>query len=179
MNKDRNYSPEINNFECKINELDNVEVFISKIVSNENFLKLNNSSLEENKNELYGSNKISGNFIAVNINSLKPFQSIMSQEEFFEITNANKKGISKKAGKYQEKLYGNFINAVNECDEGYISDVLNKAKIFKQNKLEIEALITNKKFIKEWRHNFGNLSPLTVINNTGNMHKINYIRNII
>ncbi|MCD7780570.1 MAG: hypothetical protein LUH05_07865, partial [Candidatus Gastranaerophilales bacterium] len=116
------------------NEVNAVENIISKILDEDNFNKLNN--LQNNQNSSYfninsGLKIVENNenieFIAVDKDNIAPYSQIISEKEFFKIVGRTKKGLSKRSGKYQESLYEFYIKAVQEADNGFISDVLNKA----------------------------------------------------
>ena len=93
--------------------------------------------------------------------------------------NATEKGINKNTGRYQGSLYWHFISAKKEKDEGYFHDVLEKIIILQNEIEEIKVLMKNKKFMKEWRRNMGQISPLQLIKHTGNMRQVNYIKSLI
>ena len=114
-------------------------------------------------------------FISINKKVLAPYVNTISEEKFFNIIGLKKKGLSKKSGKYQESLYSHYIRAIAEEDNGYIEDVLNKAIVFENNLNYIKKLTKNKKFMKEWRKNFRDESPLEIFKNSGNLKLINVI----
>ena len=72
-------------------------------------------SLANNKGQL--------EFISLDRNSFMPSSMQLTEEEFFNIVGATKKGISKKSGRYQESLYGHYLEAKQNNDSGYISDI--------------------------------------------------------
>ncbi len=164
------------------NEVNAVENIISKILDEDNFNKLNN--LQNNQNSSYfninsGLKIVENNenieFIAVDKDNIAPYSQIISEKEFFKIVGRTKKGLSKRSGKYQESLYEFYIKAVQEADNGFISDVLNKAVIFNNNLNYVKSLTKNKKFMSEWRKNFGKETPVNIFKNSGNLRKINII----
>ncbi len=169
------------NIEASLNEFNNIETLLPNIFMEENFNRLN--YLQQKNTEFTFKTKISIidneeqiEFVSVNSNSLTPFTKIISKEKFLKIVGATKKGISKRSGKYQESLYGYYLCALKENDEGYLSDILNKAVIYENNSKFIKALMRNKGFMKEWRRNFGKETPLNTFKNCGNLRKINMIR---
>lgn len=123
--------------------------------------------------QIYNNIKLSNlEFISLNSN-------VLSENEFFKIINAGKKGVHKNAGKYQESLYWHYISAKKEKDSGYLNDVLKKGITLQKNIEEVEGLIRNKNFMKEWRKNMGNISPLKVLKESGKMKKIYIIKSLI
>ncbi len=175
---------EIQNLGINSTEISTVENYISQILFEDNFNKLNNL---QNRKSLNSNDKIfeskfriasdNGNieFISVDINSLAPYSTIISEEKFYEIIGKTKKGLSKRSGKYQESLYSYYLKAINEKDDGFISDVLSKAVVFENNLNYVKMLMKNKKFMKEWRKNFGKESPIKIFKESGNLRKINII----
>ena len=177
---------DISDVELELNNTNNVENIISRILAEDNFNRLNYLQNKKGANEsksLFKTDiKIFNNeenleFVTVNNNSLAPYAQIMNEKEFFKIMGCTKKGLSKRSGKYQESLYGYYNEAVAAKDEGYISDILTKAVVFENNLNYVKSLMKNKRFMKEWRKNFGKESPVTIFKNSGNLRKINIVKN--
>lgn len=169
------------NIEANLNEFNNIEKLLPNIFMEENFNRLN--YLQSTKTDFTFKTNISIidneekiDFVSVNSSSLAPFARILEKERFLKIVGATKKGISKRSGKYQESLYGYYLCALKENDEGFLSDILNKAVIFENNLNFVKALMRSKSFMKVWRKNFGKESPLHIFKNTGNLRKINMVR---
>ncbi len=164
-----------NNIEISFDEINTVENFISEILVEDNFYKLN-SILQNEETEKYG--YFNAEFITVNKDSLAPYSNTISEKKFFKIIGVNKLGFSKRSGKYQESLYSHYIRAVAENDTGYISDILNKAMVFENNLNYVKVLMNDKSFMKEWRKNFGKENPVNVFKESGNLRKINIINEL-
>lgn len=172
----------VNNVQTDFNEISNIENFISKILGEENFDKLNHLKNDKNitnRNKFNNEVNSSLEFISIDSNSIKPYLNLISEKEFFKIVGASKKGLKKTSGKYQESLYSHYIQALAENDEGYISDVLKKAMILRENINETEELMKNEVFRKKWKENFETMDPVYVLKNTGSMKRINVIRRSI
>ncbi len=172
------------NTDINLAEINTVEGYISQILFEENFNKLNNiqnrKSLQIKENSFLSKFKInseSGNieFISLDMNSIAPYSTIMNEEKFYKIIGKTKRGLSLRSGKYQESLYGFYLKAKEEKDEGFISDVLSKAVVFENNLNYVKSLMKNRLFMKEWRKNFGKESPLKIFKESGNLRKINII----
>ena len=161
-----------NNIEINFEEINTVENFISEIMMEDNFYKLN-SIIQNEGTEKYG--YFNAEFITVNRDALAPYSNTISEKEFFRIVGVNKTGFSKRSGKYQESLYSHYIRAIAENDNGYILDILNKAIVFENNLNYVKVLMNDKAFMKEWRRNFGKESPLKIFKESGNLKKINII----
>ena len=174
----------IKNLDINSSEISNVENYISKILFEDNFNKLNNLQNQKNLNindshiepEIKIESK-DGNieFISIDINSLSPYSNIISEEKFYKIIGKTKKGLSKRSGKYQESLYSYYLKAISEKDDGFISDVLSKAVVFENNLNYVKMLMKKRSFMKEWRKNFGKESPIKMFKNSGSLRKINII----
>lgn len=169
------------NIEANLNEFNNIEKLLPNIFAEENFNRLN--YLQPAKTDFTFKTKISIvdneeqiDFISINSSSLAPFAKILEKEKFLKIVGATKKGISKRSGRYQESLYGYYLCALKENDDGFLSDILNKAVIFENNANFVKTLMRNKSFMKEWHRNFGKETPLNVFKNSGNLRKINMVR---
>ena len=170
---------------CKLDSsLDNVERFIGNILENDNFNELNYLQVQKNPNIGFNiinretNDLMEAEFITFDMDSLAPYSNLITEKEFFRIVGANEKGIYKKSGLYQESLYNHYLEAKLECDKGYIEDVLKKAIVFEHNKRFIKYLMKDPIFMREWRRNFGSISPLTEFKNTGSLKKINTIKNL-
>lgn len=167
---------------CSIDEISGVENYIEEILNNTNFDNLNFLTAQKSKNQNIkiksGINENS-EFISINSNSMFPYARLISEKEFLKIVGAGKKGIHKKSGYYQESLYSNYMEAKKECDEGYISDVLSKAILLRNNINYAKLLMKNRKFMKEWRNNFGNETPLSDVKNSGSIRRITIIKSRI
>lgn len=169
-----------NNIETSLNEITNVEKLITKIIGDENFDKLNNLTNRQSKNK--NALNLEDNcyeFISVDIDTIEPYSNLITEKEFFNIVEANKKRSYKRAGIYQQSLYSRYIEAKREQDSGYIKDILNKAIILRKNINETETLMRNKPFMREWRRNFGKVSPIYILKKTGKMKQINIIRRMV
>lgn len=168
-----------NNEEIGLNEVNTVENFISEMLLDDNFYRLN-SMIKTEETETYSYFKPVENmdFISINQDALAPYSNTISEQEFFRIVGVKKTGFSKRSGKYQESLYSHYIQAVAENDTGYISDILNKAMIFENNLNYVKTLMKNRNFMKEWRRNFGKESPLNVFKHSGELRKINIINEL-
>ncbi len=170
------------NIDVNMNEINAVEKIISDILVEKDFNQMNHI-VNQKKNSvnsqfLFPNINVGDNtgFIAVKKNSIKPYIKVMTEEEFFEIMEASEKGISSKSGRYQEHLYGCYMQALKNNDEGYISDVLNMALEFKTNMENLKSLIEDKTFAKEWRKDFGSESAIEVLKRKGNMRIVNIIK---
>lgn len=165
-----------NNTEITLDEVGTVENFISEMLLDDNFYRLN-STLKSDETEKYSYFKPSENmdFISVNRDALAPYSNTISEREFFRIVGVNKSGFSKRSGKYQESLYSHYIQAIAENDMGYVSDILNKAMVFENNLNYVKMLMKNKTFMKKWRRNFGKETPISVFKHNGDLRKINIV----
>ncbi len=164
--------------EGEVNKIENyVEEYVCQILENENFDSLNHlqANKRENKNLKNSNNVDDFTFISKDKDSLSPYSSLITEKEFYNIVEANEKDCYKNSGIYQQCLYSNYKYAVEINDKGYIKDVLEKAIIFNHNKGFVKALMSDKKFMKEWRRNFANYTPLAELKNTGTLKRINII----
>lgn len=167
---------EFNNLiEAELSEITAVDSFINSILKEDNFEALNTLTLNrrENVNNLFQSQF---NFISTDIDSLN--NDLITEREFFEIVECSENRVYKRAGRYQEMLYGHYMQAKREEDQGYIRDVLNKAIALKNNIIEVKMLMKNKRYMKEWRKNIGDISPLEELKNSGDMRKLNLIKDL-
>ncbi len=170
--------------EFDLSEVETVENAIQKVLKDDGFNSINNllsSNYTKCDNDLLKISGVNGNleFISVDINALAPYSNLLSEKEFFKIVGLTKAGLSKRSGNYQQKLYLNYLEAKENKDEGYISDILNKAIVFRNNLNYIKSLCKKPAFMKEWRKNFGNESPVKLFKNTGCLRQINIITNTI
>ena len=62
-----------------------------------------------------------------------------------------------------------------EQDLGYLQDVFEKAVKLRDNIITAKSLMLNSRFRKEWRRNFGNVTPVSILRETGSMRQINII----
>ncbi len=175
---------EKSNIDINSTEINLVENYISQILAENNFNKLNDIQNQKNNNiegkdfeSIFKIESKNGEieFITINKNSLAPYSTIMSEEKFFKIIGKTKKGLSKKSGKYQASLYSFYMKAVSEKDEGFISDVLNKAIVFENNLNYVKMLMKKRTFMREWKKNFGKESPIKIFKDSGSLRKINII----
>ena len=140
---------EFKNIEISFDDVTAVQKMISNTLYDDSFNKINYMNITNNSDislpELKLTNKNGGlEFISVNKNN----NNRISEEEFFEIVGVTKKGISKRSGKYQEELYGLYLSAKSENDEGFIKDIFDKAIVFKNNLNYVKMLIQNSISIK-------------------------------
>ena len=152
-----------NNIEAKIEDINEISAFISNLEDNK--LDFTNETTIRFENENIG-------FISINKNEI-------SEKEFLQIVEANKKRSYKKAGLYQQSLFERYLEAKSLQDDGYIKDIFEKALNFKQNLEKIKELKVNKAFKKEWNKNFGKITPESVLKRTGSMRLINVIENSV
>ncbi len=170
------------NIEVNMNEINSVEKIISNILLENDFNQMNtliNKKTNSINSQFLFPNTIpvkNSNFISVNKNSIKPYSQIMTEEEFYETVEASKDGLSDNSRKYQEYLYGHYLEAVKLNDEGYIFDVLNKAAEFKTNMNYVKDLMKDIAFEKEWRKDFGNESAVEVLKRKGNLRIVNIVK---
>lgn len=168
--------------EVNMNEINSVEKIISNILMETDFNQMNNlinkKGTEANKKFLFPN--VTGNenagFVSLDRNRLKTYVKVISEDEFFKIVGKTKRGISSKSGKYQEHLYGCYMEAVKMNDEGYISDILNLAVEYKTNLNYIKTLIKDEAFEREWRKDLGNESAIEIFKRKGDMRIINIIK---
>lgn len=165
--------------ETTLAEVSNVENYICSILENENFDGLNYLKGQNSLNAAVDIKNTLAQFVAIDIDSLAPYSNLISEKEFFKIVGSNGKTIYKRSGHYQESLLSNYLKAKEEQDKGYIEDVLRKAIVFEYNLTFVKVLSKNKKFMHEWRRNFGKISPMFEFKNSGNLKKINTIKNLI
>ena len=166
----------------------NIEKYISEILNNQNFDSLNFLRMRESERtksviEEQIINKTeeleTAEFISIDIDAIAPYSSLITEKEFFKIVGANGKTIYKRSGKYQESLYSNYLEAKKEKDEGYLVDVLAKAIVLKNNIEYAKTLTKNSKFMKEWRKDFGRITPENEVKNSGTIKRINIIKSRI
>ena len=164
--------------ETSLNETNSLERYIGSILENENFNSLNYLQVQRNKTN---SDRIIDNaeIITINIDALAPYSTLITEREFFKIVGASPNRIYKNSGLYQEKLYGKYLEAKSLEDKGYIEDVLRMAIVLENNIKFVKTLMSDRRFMREWRKNYGSLSPLFELKNTGKLKKINRIQNII
>ncbi len=171
--------------EAALNEINTVEDYISNILHEENFTKLDiintqSVTLDKAKNNTafqeINSNCENMEFISVDLNSLSPYKELITEKEFYKIVGFVNNKLSSRSGLYQENLFGHYLDAKENQDSGYIYDVLNKAIVFQNNLNYVKSLMKNKLFMAEWRKDFGKISPAVVFKHDGNLRRINIIR---
>lgn len=165
--------------ETTLSEVSNVENYICSILENENFDGLNYLKGQNSLNSTVTINDTIAQFVAIDVDSLAPYSNLISEKEFFRIVGSNGRSVYKRSGHYQESLFSNYLKAQEEQDKGYIEDVLRKAIVFEYNLTYVKALSENKKFMREWRKNFGKISPIFEFKNSGSLKKINTVKNLI
>lgn len=148
----------INDFIIDVTDVNSIENYISEIIN-------------PTKNLILEKNEIS--FVSV------VDKNVISEKEFLEIVDMKRNKVTSKTGAYQEKLYGNYMKALNENDNGYLNDVLNKAVELKNNLLIVRSLMQNKLFMSIWHKNIGKISPLTELKNTGSMRRIELVKKLM
>lgn len=178
----------IDNIDVNLEKISGVENYISQILAEDGFYKMNVSRNRKSENlnkKIYKQNikiKDKNNeeieFICLDENSLLPYSNLITEKEFYKIVGVRNKKLLKSCGKYQESLYSNYLEAKKEQDEGYISDILQKAVVFQNNLNYVKTLSKNKKFMKEWRKNFGKETPTKVFKNNGSLRKINIVHEL-
>ena len=164
--------------EASLNETNSLEKYIGSILENENFNSLNYLQVQKGTNNRL---RIIDNaeIITINIDGLAPYSTLITEREFFRIVGASPNRIYKNSGLYQEKLYGRYLEAKSLEDKGYIEDILRMAIVLDNNIKFVKTLMADKRFMKEWRRNYGSINPLFELKNTGKLKKINRIQNII
>lgn len=169
--------------ETSLNDVNNIESFFSSSVDSVDFNCLN-VLIEGNFG--FGKMKIPAEngsaevkIISVSTENYNPYSELISEKEFFKIVGYRNGKISSRSGNYQKKLLSHYLVAKEEKDFGYIKDVLEKAVIL-DNYLKFGKVISkNRKFMKEWKQNISEFSPLQTIKHKGNIKIINVIRNRI
>lgn len=164
--------------EATLAKISNVENYICDILENENFDGLNHLKGQNSLNSAVSINNTIAQFVAIDVDSLAPYSNLITEKEFFRIVGSNGRTIYKRSGHYQESLFSNYLKAREEQDKGYIEDVLRKAIVFEYNLTYVKALSKDRKFMREWRKNFGKISPVFELKNSGNLKKINTIKNL-
>lgn len=170
------------NIEVDMNKINTVEKIISTVLIENDFNKLNNLVTSDDKElncrlmlaNLFGAENTC--FISIKKSEQTPFLQILSEESFNNIIGVTKKGLSKKSGRYQEYLYGNYLKAVELQDKGYLSDVLYKTLEFRTNLEYVKSLMKNKNFVKEWRKDFITESAVDIFKHEGNLRIINIVK---
>lgn len=171
--------------ETSLEEANSIEKYIDASLEMDNFNSLNYMQIQE-----LGGNGISicnretntvhqAEFITIDIDSLAPYSTLITEKEFYRIVGATKKSIGKRSGLYQEKLYARYKEAKAEEDKGYIEDVLRKAIVLENNFKFVKCLMADKRFMKEWRKCYGKQNPLFELKNSGSLRKINFVKNLI
>ena len=146
--------------EADVKEINNINALVADL--EEEKIQITNEKIDiENKTI---------NFISVNRNEI-------NEKEFLKIVEANKKHSYKRAGLYQQSLFERYLDAKEMNDDGYIQDIFEKAVELKENFETINKLKENKAFRKEWKKNFGKITPESILKRTGSMRLINIIKN--
>ena len=161
-----------------LNEISAVQDVISKVIEDfgqSDYFKKSALNACAKSTLSLSNNKGNFEFISLDASAFLPSSMQLTEEEFFKIVGATKKGISKRSGRYQENLYGHYLQAKKENDFGYLSDVFSKAVIFKNNVSYVQTLMKKEAFMKEWRKNFGHQSPLSFLKNTGSLKQVNIV----
>lgn len=158
-----------NNIETSLDEITNVEEYISQIIGNCNFYKLND--LTDYDSSYTNKDEKTYDFISVTAETI-------NDQEFFEIVDSNGKECKKTSGLYQQSLFSRYLEAKEQDDWGYIHDIFQKAIEYRDNLERIKELRKNKKFMKEWRQNVGKINPESELKNTGSMRKIHIIESL-
>lgn len=168
---------EFKNLETDLNDVKAIQDMISGTVFENDSFGQNYMKTDFKKEQLSSLTLSSVNgkleFISVNKNHI--FKNSLTEKELFQILGVTKNGISKRSGKYQEYLYGLYLRALKENDKEFINNVFNKAIVFKNNLNYVKMLSKRSTFMKLWRKNFGNISPLKLFKETGDLDKINFI----
>lgn len=167
--------------ELKVNEINSVEKIITEVLDENDFYKMN--GLVQNKNGI--NNKflfpnMAGNneemFVSVKRGNTKPFYKVISEDEFFKIIGVTKIGVSKRSSNYQKHLYSCYLEAIEQNDDGYISDILYKALEYQSNLNYVKSLNKNKTFVKEWRRDFTDETAVEVFKRKGNLRIVNIVK---
>ena len=119
------------------------------------------------------------NFIALERSSIEPYSDTISEKEFYKIVGFSNNKLSKRSGQYQEMLLEKYLEAKSENDFGYIKDILIKAMALQNNINYTKVLSKNKRFLREWKANISEYTPLSCVKHTGNLKRINIIRDRI
>ena len=164
---------EINELENYVSERVQTPKFEPKI---ENIVedKVEQKNILPTKKEIKIENNLLQNLEFISVVKEEP--EIMSEEDFFKIVGVKNKKLTSTARRYQRSLYGHYMCAKKENDEGYINDIFMKAKMFKENLDEVEKLMMNKSFMNAWVENVGHISPLEDLKENGRMMKVNIVK---
>ncbi len=167
---------EFTNIEISFDDVSSVQRMLSETFYDDSFNKINYMNIKKNSDMNLPKLKLSNQngsleFISINKNKANS----ISEEEFFEIIGVTTKGISKRSGKYQEKLYGLYLVAKSKNDKGFMKDIFDKAIVFKNNLNYVKMLTQKPLFRKNWRKNYGNISPVKMFKDTGNLRIFNII----
>lgn len=162
-----------------IKEINSLEAFINDSMEKTDFSLLNKMIKDEEVSLCINLEKTTGEFISLERENFEPYVNTISEKEFFRIVGYKNNKLSKRSGRYQEFLLEMYLAAKKENDLGYMQDVLTKAMAFENNLNYTKILSKNKRFLREWKENIDEFTPLSEIKNTGNLKKINLIRNRI
>lgn len=162
-----------------IKEVNSLEAFINDSMKKTDFNLLNKMIKDEEVNLCINLEKTTGEFVSLDRENIEPYINTISEKEFYKIVGYSNNKLSKRSGRYQEILLGKYLEAKNANDLGYMQDVLTKAMAFENNLNYTKILSKNKRFLREWKENIDEFTPLSEVKNTGNLKKINFIRNRI
>ena len=169
--------------ETSLKEINNIESFVAGSIDSTDFNKLNklikNEPALKTINVFKDTERKEAQIISVSTENYNPYAEMISEKEFFKIVGFKNGKISARSGYYQRSLLSNYLKAKEEKDFGYIKDVLEKAMTLDNYLKYGRVLSRNRKFMKEWKQNISDCSPLESIKNSGNIRKINVIRNRI
>lgn len=162
-----------------IKEINSLESFINEAMEKADFNLLNKMIKDEEVNLCINLEKTTGEFISLERENIEPYANTISEKEFYKIVGYSNNKLSKRSGRFQEILLEKYLEAKNANDLGYMQDILTKAMAFENNLNYTKILSKNKRFLREWKENIDEFTPLAEVKNTGNLKKINIIRNRI
>lgn len=165
------------NLEIDLSEVNAIQNMISDTVFGNSLANLN--YMRTDFNEEIGSSLtlsgVNGNLEFVSVNKNQAFKNMLTEKELFKILGVTKNGISKKSGKYQEYLYGLYLRALKENDKAFMSEIYNKVIVFRNNLNYVKMLSKKTSCIKKWKAIYGNLSPIKIFKETGDLSKISIL----
>lgn len=167
------------NLKMNIKELNSLETFINKAMEQTDFSQLNKLIKEDELAICINLEKTTGEFVSLDRENIQPYANTISEKEFYKIIGYRNNKLSKRSGHYQEILLEKYLEAKKENDFGYIQDILTKAMSLENNINYAKFISKNKRFIREWKDNITDCTPLDEVKNTGSIKKINTIRNRI
>ena len=162
-----------------IKEINSLETFINDAMEQTDFSLLNKMIKDEEVSLCINLEKTTGEFISLERENIEPYANTISEREFFKIVGYKNNKLSKRSGRYQEILLERYLEAKKENDLGYMQDILTKAMSFENCLNYTKILSKNKRFLREWKDNIDEFTPLGEVKHTGNLKKINFIRNRI